>query len=200
MVNGCIYTVAPINQPRKILDNISTTLFYFYLLVVDVGVGVHLVFAKSRSFPLELSQPPALSIASARRVAATPIVVLCKSLCAAGVRLPEASDRLGVQDGGAIEPLDFVPGVLPPNISAFARKLFAALEDNLCESSSRDVTAGIWNGVRISPDSSLCPRIRGVACRVPQVISCLIALGPSSAGVGDGRLGTRVNPSSFGLG
>lgn len=40
--------------------------------------------------------------------------------------------------------------------------------------------------------------IRGVECSVPHVMSCFIALGPSSAGVGDGRLGTRWNPVLLG--
>lgn len=35
--------------------------------------------------------------------------------------------------------------------------------------------------------------MRGVALRVPQVISCLTAAGPSSEGVGDGIVGTREN-------
>jgi hypothetical protein len=33
--------------------------------------------------------------------------------------------------------------------------------------------------------------MRGVAFRVPQVISCFTAAGPSSEGVGEGIVGTR---------
>ena len=65
----------------------------------------------------------------------------------------------------------------------------------MCESTSRLVGADIWKGVvgtgsSPSAGSSDCDRIRGVPARVPQVISCLTAAGPSSEGVGDGREGT----------
>ena len=93
-----------------------------------------------------------------------------------------------------------IPGVLPPCKSpAFARKLFDALADNLCEIVSRDEGPGIWNGVfgagrmTTSAGSSLddWERMRGVALRVPHVISCFTAAGPSSEGVGEGIVGTR---------
>jgi hypothetical protein len=41
-----------------------------------------------------------------------------------------------------------IPAVLPPcNSPAFARKLFAAFADNLCEIASREEGLGKWNGV-----------------------------------------------------
>ena len=45
-------------------------------------------------------------------------------------------------------------------------------------------------GVASSTGSSDWDIIRGVAFNVPQVISCFTAAGPSSAAVGEGRLGT----------
>jgi hypothetical protein len=137
-------------------------------------------------------------MASALRAAAVPIVVLSNSLFAAGVKLPGISALRGVQDGGAIDPSPFllVPaGVLEmlfgpsPSNPAFVRRLFDALFDNLCEIISRDDGAGMWKGV-LEGGSSDCERTRGVALSVPQVMSCLTAFGPSSEGVGEGRLGT----------
>lgn len=40
--------------------------------------------------------------------------------------------------------------------------------------------------------------MRGVAFRVPHVISCFTAAGPSSDGVGDGMVGTREKLLIFG--
>lgn len=175
------------------------------------GVGVHLALLKSFSlfFPLP-SHPEIRSIASALLLWATvPIADLSSSLRAAGVRFPAASDLLGVfgvNEGGAIDPPRLAEGFLvkpgvratgPPRPSspALARRLFAALFDSLLESCSREDRAGRWNGVlgggRDSAGSSDCDIIRGVAFKVPQVISCLTAAGPSSAAVGEGRLGTR---------
>ena len=79
---------------------------------------------------------------------AVPIVVLSNSRLAAGVRLPTiVSGRLGVHEGGPMLPLF---GVLPGrgvSISAFTRKLLAALFDSLCAIASLEVTCGMWNGV-----------------------------------------------------
>ena len=69
--------------------------------------------------------------------------------------------------------------------------------DNLWEIISREECAGRWNGVLgggrddSSAGSSDWEIIRGVAFSVPHVISCFTADGPSSDGVGEGRLGTR---------
>lgn len=87
---------------------------------------------------LELpSQAAVLPIASALLVAAVPIVVLSSNLLAAGVRPPTASALRGVHDGGGINPFLVLTGVLDipgsPSKPAFARKFFAAFEDNLCE-------------------------------------------------------------------
>jgi hypothetical protein len=54
----------------------------------------------------------------------------------------------------------------------------------------------MWNGVfgaarGGSAGSSDRERMRGVAFRVPQVISCFTATGPSSDGVGEGMVGTN---------
>lgn len=66
-------------------------------------------------------------------------IVRVKSLLAAGVN-PAASVLFGVQVGGAIVPLEDllsdkgvreIPGVRPPNSSAFARKLFDASFESL---------------------------------------------------------------------
>jgi len=76
--------------------------------VTEEGVGVHLTRLRSRSFPVGFWVHPAVrSMASALRIAAVPKVVLSKSRRAAGVKLPAASDRLGVIVGGAMLP--FVP-------------------------------------------------------------------------------------------
>lgn len=69
------------------------------------------------------------------------------------------------------------------------------------------VGADIWKGVvgvgaDASAGSSDCERMRGVPARVPQVMSCLTAAGPSSDGVGDGREGTyekSLTPGDLGL-
>jgi hypothetical protein len=92
-------------------------------------------------------------MASALLAAAVPIVDRSNSLFAAGVKFP--SVRLGVHVGG---PIDWflldpvagveIPGGLPPcKSTAFARKLFDAVADNLCEIVSRDDGPGMWNGV-----------------------------------------------------
>jgi len=77
-------------------------------------------------------------MASARFAAAAPIVLRSKSLLAAGVKFPAASDRRGVHEGGGILPFlvgTEIPGGRPccpkPNKPAFARKLLDALFDNL---------------------------------------------------------------------
>lgn len=102
------------------------------------GVGVHRTWFRSFSFELPLPlQLDIFPIASARRAAAVPNVVLSNSRFAAGVRLPGASALRGVQLGGAIEPLAGVrDGVRPssgvgPMRPAFARRLFAALAESL---------------------------------------------------------------------
>jgi hypothetical protein len=75
---------------------------------------------------------------SALLLAAVPIVVLCKSRRAAGVKFPEASARRGVDDGGAMLP--FLPNketfavfkrLDEPSMSALTRKLFDALSASL---------------------------------------------------------------------
>ena len=117
--------------------------------VTGLGVGVQRTLCKSCSLAFEPlpSHPDDLLIASARREAAVPIVVLSSSRRAAGVSAPSAF--LGVHDGGGMEPFRIEPATLPrtldgvrrpgtpPNSSAFARKLFAAVFDSLCESCSR---------------------------------------------------------------
>lgn len=83
-------------------------------------------------------------MASALLAAAVPIVLLFKSLLAAGVKLPTASDLLGVHDGGAILPgfgpptesgVREIPDVRPdgpsPSNPALARRLLEALCDSL---------------------------------------------------------------------
>lgn len=179
------------------------------LLVTGLGVGVHRTRFKSCSLAFELppSHPEALLIASARREAAVPIVERSSSLLAAGVSAPSA--LRGVHDGGGMEPfladpatillrtLDGVrrPGI-PPRSSAFARRLFDAVFESLCESCSRAEGGLIWNVFdggtsTASAGSSDCERTRGVALSVPQVISCLTAAGPNCDGVGVGIEGTR---------
>lgn len=86
-----------------------------------------------------------------------------------------------------------------PNISALARKLFDALSASLWPTASLAVIAGMWKGVRKSPGgSSASLIILGVELRVPHVIRCFTAAGPSSAGVGEGRLGISENPCFLG--
>lgn len=106
------------------------------------GVGVHRTRLRSFPFPFKLlSHPAERSIASALFTAAVPIVLRSSSLRAAGVRLPAASERRGVHDGGAILPfftalllpgvLDMpIPGVRPSN-PALVRRLFDALLESL---------------------------------------------------------------------
>ena len=131
-------------------------------------------------------------------------MVLSNNRRAAGVRFPAASDFRGVHEGGAISPFrpegEAIPGVRPicprPKSPALARKLFEALLDNLCEIASRLEISCKRNGVLgggMSASSGF-DMMRGVAPSVPQVISCLTAAGPSSAGVGDGTLGTSLKP------
>ena len=93
-----------------------------------------------------------------------------------------------------------VRGVLLDELSfsAFARKLFEALSDSLCEIASRVEISGIRNGVRRSSGSPVWLIILGVALIVPQVINCFKAAGPNSAGVGEGKFGTREKPASLG--
>jgi len=163
----------------------------FYLRVTPLGVGVHRTRFKSLS--LLFSQAAALPIASALLDAAVPIVVRSSSLLAAGVSAPDASARRGVHDGGGMSP--FLRAWLAPSKLAFARKLFAAEDESLCDSTSRLVGADMWKGVLgssvdTSAGSSDCDRMRGVPASVPQVINCLTAAGPSSDGVGDGSEGT----------
>ena len=106
------------------------------------GVGVHRTWL--RSFSLPPPQPDILPIASARRDAAVPSVVLSSNRFAAGVRLPGASALRGVQLGGAIEPLAGARVGVRPSIGvellnrpALARRLFAALTESLCDNASR---------------------------------------------------------------
>jgi hypothetical protein len=133
-------------------------------------------------------------------------IVLFNNLLAAGVRFP-ASALFGVHVGGPMFPLvrsngmRDVPGVLPPpNKIAFARRLFEAFAESLCEIRSRLDGPAIRNGVLGSGTSvgSSEEIIRGVASSVPQVMSCLTAAGPSSSGVGEGIAGTNPNPLFLG--
>lgn len=106
--------------------------------VFDVGVGVQ---RRSLSFPfVPESQPASRSMASALLLAAVPSVVLWSNRRAAGVRLPAASARRGVHDGGAMFPffpdsddLRLVrgPRLVDLSISAFKRKLLEALSESL---------------------------------------------------------------------
>jgi hypothetical protein len=162
-----------------------------HLRVTGLGVGVHRTRFKSLS--LLFSQPAALPIASALLDAAVPMAVLSSSLLPAGVNEPDASARRGVHDGGGMSP--FLRAWAGPSKLAFARRLFEAEDESLCDSNSRLVGAEIRKGVSgvgadASAGSSDCERMRGVPARVPQVMSCLTAAGPSSDGVGDGRAGT----------
>ena len=158
---------------------------------------------KSLSFRFAFSHRADCSIASVRLAAEAPIAVRSKSRLAAGVKLPAASARRGVHEGGSISPLFPVralavldwpmPGVRP-NRPALARRLFDALFESLWEMTSRCEIAGRWNDVFKSGPllgSSSGVTMRGVAFRVPHVINCFTAAGPSSDAVGDGMLGTR---------
>lgn len=93
-----------------------------------------------------------------------------------------------------------VPGVLPPSRIAFARRLFEAFAESLCEILSRLDGPAMRNGVPGSGTSAGSSEeiIRGVASRVPQVMSCLTAAGPNSSGVGEGIVGTNPNPLFLG--
>lgn len=83
-------------------------------------------------------------------------------------------------------------------ISALARRLLDALLDNLKPMASLDDTSAIRKGVLGSGTSPpVWLIILGVALRVPHVMSCFIPVGPSWAGVGDGRSGTRPKGSSL---
>ena len=169
------------------------------------GVGVHRILLKSFSFP---DEPPCrfdvFSIASDLLEA----IVLFNNLFAAGLRFPTASTLFGVHVGGPIFPrvrstdVREIPGVLPPppNRIAFARRLFEAFAESLCEIRSRLDGPSMRNGVLGSGTSvgSSEDIIRGVASRVPQVMSCLTATGPSSSGLGEGIAGTNPSPSFLG--
>lgn len=171
------------------------------------GVGVHRILLRSVSF---VDEPPCqfdvFSIASDLLEA----IVLFNNLLAAGVRFPAASALFGVHVGGPMFPLvrsDGVrdaPGILPPppppNRIAFARRLFEAFAESLCEMRSRLDGPAMRNGVFGSGTSAGSSEeiIRGVAFRVPQVMSCLTAAGPNSSGVGEGIAGTSPNPLFLG--
>jgi hypothetical protein len=176
-----------------------TVLFYL------PGVGVHRILFKSFSFPEE---PPCqfdvFSIASDLLEA----IVLFNNLFAAGVRFPTVSVLFGVHVGGPIFPRvrsnddvrESPDGLPPPNSIAFARRLFEAFAESLCEIRSRLDGPAMWNGVLGSGTSAGSSEeiIRGVASNVPQVISSFTAAGPSSSGVGEGIAGTNPNPLFFG--
>jgi len=136
-------------------------------------------------------------MASARRELAVPLPsVRSNNLRAAGVK--ESVEGRGVQVGGPIGPLvradDRRPGVEPPSKVALVRRLLAAVLESRCPTSSRAVGSAKWKGVEgVATSASL--KTRGVALRVPQVISSLTAVGPSSEGEGDGNVGTKGNPS-----
>ena len=158
-----------------------------HLRATELGVGVQRT--RLRSFCLVPSHPDMRPIASARRVAAVPIVVRSSNRFAAGVSDPDASARRGVIDGGPMSPLRRLP--LPARRPALVRKDFAADDDRRCDSASRAVGPAIRNGVfGVSAGSSDWDSMRGVPVKVPHVISCLTAEGPSSDGVGDGMVGT----------
>jgi hypothetical protein len=109
-----------------------------------------------RSFSLAFvppSHPAVRSIASALLVAAVPRALRSSNRRAAGVRLPAASERRGVHEGGAILPfvplmgvLAVIPGVRPrcprPSSPALARKLFDALLESRWDMDSREETGG----------------------------------------------------------
>ena len=134
------------------------------------------------------------------------IVVLSNNRFAAGVNDPGASDLRGVSEGGGMEvlllaliPEDLDKSGIPLSRFAFTRKLFAASIDSLWESRSRELGSAILKGVTgvgTSAGSSDWDKTRGVALRVPHVISCFTAAGPSSDGVGDGTEGTKEWTSS----
>jgi hypothetical protein len=136
----------------------STPKHYAPRRVVGLGAGVHRM--RFRSFSLAFvppSHPAVRSMASALLIAAVPKVLRSSNRRAAGVRLPAASERRGVHEGGAIlvfvplipalGVLVVIPGVRPrcpsPRSPALARKLFDALLDSRWEMDSREETAGM---------------------------------------------------------
>lgn len=179
---------------------------YASFLATGAGLGVHRTLFKSFSFSFAFAPFPshaeALPIASARRDPATPEVVLSKRRLAAGVNAPIASTFLGVELGGGMDPRSPTPGVretnartpLPPLMrAAFVRRLFEALFESFMPMTSLEDGRLIRNGVLgvgMSSSSDL-EIIRGVALRVPQVISSLTAAGPSCSGEGDGIVGNK---------
>lgn len=168
-------------------------------------------FSFSFSFRvLLLSHPLIFVIASDRRTRATPIAVRSSKFFAAGVSIPGFSDFLtagvrgvrGVHDGGPISPVLRGPeeNILddddrrtpPPRSVALAFRLFDASLASLSDSVSRLDGLGRWKGVPGSSRESSEDKIRGVALRVPHVINCLMAAGPSSSGLGVGTAGSSV--------
>jgi hypothetical protein len=128
------------------------TLNNIYSLLAD-GVGVH----RTRSISVSLPSPPELRSVSVL-LEGVPIAVLSSNRLAAGVRLPTASDRRGVHEGGPMFPLSFrskVPVLrdLGVNISAFTRRLFAALLESLCAIASLDVISGMRKAALASTGS-----------------------------------------------
>lgn len=73
-----------------------------YSLLVE-GVGVH----RTRSRSLSVACPPELRSVSVLPEGVVPIAVLSSNRLAAGVRLPTASERRGVHEGGPMLPLSF---------------------------------------------------------------------------------------------
>jgi hypothetical protein len=114
--------------------------------MVGLGAGVHRMRFRSFTF-VSPSHPAVRSIASALLIAAVPRVLRSNNRRAAGVRLPAASERRGVHEGGGIPSfllvplvpppgvLAMIPGVRPscpsPSSPALARKLFDALLESL---------------------------------------------------------------------
>lgn len=185
-------------------NNLPGLQYIMHIVFYRPGVGVHRILLKSFSLA---DEPPCqfdvFSIASDLLEA----IVLFNNLLAAGVRFPTASALFGVHVGGPMFPLvrssgmRDIPGVLPPpSRIAFARRLFEAFAESLCEIRSRLDGPAMRNGVFGSGASAGSPEeiIRGVASRVPQVMSCLTAAGPSSSGVGEGIVGTNPNPLLLG--
>jgi len=188
------------------MQMLSGPQYNVYIIVFYLpGVGVHRILLKSFSFADESPcRFDVFSIASDLLEA----IVLFNNLFAAGVRFPAASVLFGVHVGGPIFPrvrstdVREIPGVLPPppNRIAFARRLFEAFAESLWEIRSRLDGPAMRNGVLGSGTSAGSSEhiIRGVASRVPQVMSCLTAAGPSSSGVGEGIAGTNPSPLFLG--
>jgi len=214
--NQCIYQTVIVELSElynKIIDNVLL-LHKSSLRLTGAGLGVHLMPRISFSFSLLFAPfPPqllALLIASARRTRAMPVAVRSSRFFAAGVKRPGMSDFLtdgvigvrGVHDGGAMSP--FLRGVekmpeddderriLFPRRDALAFMFLAASPASLCDRVSRFDGSGKWNGVFGSSRESSEERMRGVAFRVPHVISCLMAAGPSSSGFAEGTAGSNV--------